>query len=137
LAGIDHRQPDAGALELVAQRLAEAALRGLGGAVDGGAWKGADAGARGHDHDVPAPAREHARERRLDGVDRPQPVHPGQLVDQLGRHLRERHVMGDAGVGHQHVHVAARLERPRDRLAVRHVPGGIAVARHAGDRAAA
>ena len=55
---------DAGARELVAQRLGEALVGGLGGAVDGAPGEGAQRGARADHDDVAAAGVEHRHQRR-------------------------------------------------------------------------
>ena len=103
LAGKDGGHRDPGARELMPQRLGEAAVGCLGGAVDGGPGEGANPGPRGQDHEVAAGPVEHVGERRADRVDGAEDVDPNHLLGALDLGVDERPVMGDAGVGHRQV----------------------------------
>ena len=153
LARVDGRDRHAGAVQLVAERLGEAALRGLGAVVDGRGREAAHAAAGRDHHDVAAAALEHARERRPDGVDRAEPVHVVHVACLVERQLRERPVVGDAGVGDEHVDVAELLDRAaiesgsdtsaasahvaRARQLLRELLERLAAARHESERGAA
>jgi hypothetical protein len=73
--GTHHRDRHAAAAKTSAQRLAICADRRLAGAVDGRARHPAKGGERAHQRDLPAPARQHGRKRRLDRIERALDVH--------------------------------------------------------------
>jgi hypothetical protein len=54
-------------------------------------------------------------------VDGAEPVHVVHLARLVEWKLRERPVVGDAGVGHEHVDVAELRDRTRDGIGVGHV----------------
>jgi hypothetical protein len=66
------------------------------------------------DHDVPAPALDHAgREAVREGHGRAE-VHVERAIDLLGRELEERPARGERRVGDEHVDVARLLREPLD-----------------------
>ena len=69
----------------------------------------------------PRPRARAAPAARPHGVDGAEPVDPGELLDQLGRHLVERQVMGDAGVRDHHVELAELIHGVLDRGRVANV----------------
>ena len=120
--GIDGRHRDSGPRQLVAQRLGEAAVGGLGRAVDGAPGERAQAGARRDDDDVPARAVAHVAERGADRVDRAEHVDPHHLLGVLDRLVEEGPVVGEPGVGDEQLDAARLLDEAldgcRDRVAV-------------------
>ncbi len=126
LARVDEREADAGAVELVPQRLAERSLRRLRRAVDGGVGEGAHRRAGGDDHDVAAAGGDHRLQRRAHGPDGAEPVDRGHLLDPLGRQRAERAVVGDAGVGDDQLQPAGLAHEALDRLGDRRARGDVA-----------
>ena len=111
LAGVDGRQRDARAAQLVAQRLGEHPLRGLRAAVDRGPRERAQRRAGGHDDDVPVRAVEQVRQAEVDGAQRAVPVDLAHLQLLLERLVAIRAVVRDARRWRR----AARSRRPARR----------------------
>src|SRR5436190_7882006 len=112
-AGIDRRQPDRPAEQVLAERVGEAAHGELRGDVDGGVFVGLAAGDRAHVDDVPAVADVRQAETR----------HPDQAVDvrlQLhllvffGRLPKRVAAKAEAGVVDQDVEPAELADRGLD-----------------------
>jgi hypothetical protein len=101
--------------ELVPQRLGVRALGRLRRAVGGGARERAQAGAARDDDDVAATGAEQVRQRRLDRVDRAEPVDARHLLDVLDRLLGDALVVGEPGVGDEEVDAAGLAREALDR----------------------
>ena len=103
---------------VLAQAGGEAAQAELGGRVEARARRGHLPRQRRHQHDVAAPALEHARQQRAGELDRGAQVHVDRPVDLVRVEVLDPAARREGRVGHEHVDRAGRLREPRRRVAL-------------------
>ena len=109
--GDEHAHPDAGAVELVAQRLGQSDDRVLGRAVGPEAGRRHEARARAGVHDVALALLDHAGHEAAEAVGDAEEVDAHEPAEVLVGEVPDAPDGGDAGVVAEQVHRAERVER--------------------------